>query len=132
MELKYQESTINRPDGDRVIDAPYVLADLKKFKNQLKKEDAWDKNDRNSITVYKSEGTTIVLTCLHEDADLVDNTVDGSLTIQVLDGSLECSIHDDTVKVKKNQLIAFHEEMPISIRAREESVLLLTTRSANK
>lgn len=129
MDLKYQESTINRPEGDRVIDAPYVVADLKKFKNQLKKEDAWDKGDRNSITVYKSEGTTMVLTCLREDADMVDNMVDRKLTIQVLDGTIECMIGEDTVKVKKNQLIALHESIPISIRAKEESLLLLTTRA---
>jgi hypothetical protein len=129
MDLKYQESTINRPKGDRVIDAPYVIADLKKFRNQLKKEDAWENGDRNSITVYKSEGTTILLTCLKEDADLVDNKVEGLLTIQVLDGTVECMVHEDIVKVKKNQLIVLHEEIPISIRAKEESLLLLTTQN---
>lgn len=130
MDLKYQESTINRPEGDRVIDAPYVVADLKKFRNQLKKEDAWENGDRNSITVYKSERTTIVLTLIREDADLLDNTVDGHLTIQVLDGTIECMVNEDVVKVKKNHLITLHQQIPISIRAKEDSLLLLTTQSS--
>ena len=53
MQLKNIDATINRPDGDHLIDAPYLVVDLPKFISQLKEEDSWDKNDRNGITLYK-------------------------------------------------------------------------------
>ena len=109
MDLKYQESTINRPEGDRVIDAPYVVADLKKFKNQLKKRMPGIKVTEIASPCINRKELPWFSLVLSEDADLVDNTVDRTLTIQVLDGTIECMIDEDTVKVKKNQLIALHE-----------------------
>ncbi|HMI79658.1 MAG TPA: hypothetical protein VK484_12745, partial [Ferruginibacter sp.] len=68
METKYNEATLNRPLGDRIIDAPFVFIDIKKFGYQLIEEEAWRKNDRNSITVYKTDGLTMVLSCLRNGA----------------------------------------------------------------
>ena len=75
MELKRNEATLNRPEGDRVLDAPYVFMDLDDFVKQLKDEKAWDKNDRNGITIFKTDNLTTVLTCLHKGAEIKDNTV---------------------------------------------------------
>ena len=43
METKRNEATLNRPEGDRVIDAPYVFMDLDQFILQLKNEESWTK-----------------------------------------------------------------------------------------
>jgi hypothetical protein len=50
MEIKRNEATLNRPEGDRVIDAPFVFLDIPEFIHQVKKEKAWKKYDRNGIT----------------------------------------------------------------------------------
>jgi hypothetical protein len=85
MENKRNEATLNRPEGDRVIDAPYVFINTPEFIRQLMDEEAWQKNDRNSITVFKTSNMTMVLVCLHAKAVLKDNLVDGIVTIQVID-----------------------------------------------
>ena len=58
MENKRNEATLNRPEGDRVLDAPYVFVNIPEFIRQLKSEEAWQKNDRNGITVFKTGRVT--------------------------------------------------------------------------
>jgi len=40
MENKRNEATLNRPEGDRVLDAPYVFVNIPEFIRQLKSEEA--------------------------------------------------------------------------------------------
>ena len=126
MENKRNEATINRPEGDRVLDASYVFADLDEYVRQLKDEDAWQKNDRNAITLFKSEATTIVLTCLHEDARISHNAIDGLLTVQLIDGKIRLETPDGTADMRSNQLISFHRRVDHSIQALDDATLLLT------
>lgn len=129
MQAKYNEATLNRPKGDRVIDAPFVQIDVEKYSRQLKKEPAWEKSDRNSITVFKTVGFTMIITRLHRDATM-NNSVEGLLTIQVMEGSIECMVGTKSTTVAKNQLITLHPEVVHTIRALEDSLLLLTNNIA--
>ncbi len=132
MEIKRNEATRNRPEGDRVIDAPYVFADLPAFIEQVKDENAWEKSDRNGITVFKSDSVTIVLTVLKEGAVIKDNTVNGYLTIHVLDGKIRMETLEGDTEQGTNQLIAFHPNVPHSMEAKKDSVLLITTYDVNE
>ena len=127
MEIKRNEATRNRPEGDRVIDAPYVFADLSKFLEQVKNEKAWETNDRNGITIFKTDGMTIVITILKEGAVIKDNTVNGHFTIQVLHGQLRMDTLEGDVDLGVNQLITFHPHIPHSLEAKRDTVVLLTT-----
>ena len=129
MQAKYNEATLNRPEGDRVIDAPFVRVDVEKYSRQLKKEPAWGKSDRNSITIFKTLGVTMVLTRLHKNASM-NNAVDGLLTIQVLEGGIECMVGSKTTTIEKNQLITLHPDVVHTIKAKEDSLLLLTNNTA--
>ena len=132
MEIKHNDATPNRPLGDRVLDAPYVFADLPAFTEQVKDEKAWEKSDRNAITVFKSGTTTIVLSAMKEGAVIKDNTVNGYLTVQVLEGNIRVATLGGDVDMCDQQLIVFHPGVPHSIEARKDSVLLLTTDDMNE
>jgi quercetin dioxygenase-like cupin family protein len=125
MELKRNEATINRPEGDRVLDASYVFVDLPDFIRQLKDEKTWDKNDRNGITVYKTDRLTIVLTLMHEGASIPDNKVDGLFTLQVLEGVVRVVTINGDVELKEQQMISFHSNEPHSITAQTEAAFLI-------
>jgi hypothetical protein len=125
MEAKRNEATLNRPEGDRVLDAPYVFIDIPKFIRQLKSEEAWQKNDRNGITVFKTENVAMVLTCLKAKAILKDNLVDGIFTIHVIEGIVRVKSPDGDVDMQANQITAFHQLVDHSIEAMMDSVLLL-------
>ena len=125
MELKRNEATNNRPEGDRVLDASYVFVDLPDFLRQLKDEKTWDKNDRNGITVYKTDNLTIVLTVMHAGASIPDNRVDGLFTLQVIEGTVRVNTVDGDVELKDHQMISFHSNEPHSITAETEAAFLI-------
>jgi quercetin dioxygenase-like cupin family protein len=131
MEMKRNEATLNRPEGDRVIDAPYVFMDLARFIKQIKNEETWDKNDRNGITIFKTDNLTTVLTCLHKDALIKDNIVDGIFQVQVLGGRIRVTTADGDTDLEEGEMMVFHPGVQHSIEALKKSNLLLQTINEN-
>jgi quercetin dioxygenase-like cupin family protein len=126
MNVKYNEATVNRPDGDRVIDAPYVISDLAHYSNILKEETAWEKNDRNGITLFKSDHLTVVFTALHPDAEIKDSEAKGALTIQVIEGKIKVEIGNEQFDISAGQVINLHHDTEHSIKAIDESMILIS------
>ena len=126
METKYNESTEQRPEGGRIMDAPLVSIDVPGFIREIKNEDAWKKNDRNAITIYKTDGMRMVLIALHEDAVMAKHTANGVISVQVWEGEIIFSAANQSVVLKKGQMVALHKGEPHSVAATKESVFLLT------
>ena len=127
MEIKRNEATFNRPDGDRVLDGTYVFVDIPSYINQIKDEKAWEKNDRNGITVFKSSNITQVITVLHQGSAIKDNELDEYLSVQVLSGNIRVSTPEGDIDAIKHQMITFHPHVKHSLEALSESIILLTT-----
>jgi len=127
MEIKRNDATLLRPEGDRVLDAPYVFMNFDEFRKQVKEEEAWEKGDRNGITIFKTDNLTTVLTCLHKDASIKENTVNGLFQVQVLDGKIRISTDDGDSEMKEGEMIVFHPNVRHSIEALKKSTLLLQT-----
>lgn len=127
MDIKRNDATLNRPEGNRVIDAPYVFMDIPVFTDQLKREKSWDKNDRNGITVFKSEKMTMVVTMLKAGAEVKRNSDYGYLTVQVLKGELLVTTPDDQLTLRESQAIAFHPNVVHSFTAITDTTLLQTS-----
>ena len=126
MEIKSNESTELRPEGDRLIDAPLVNMDIPQFIKQIKSEATWENSDRNAITIYKTNGMRIVLIALHEDAVMQKHTAEGILSIQLLEGEIAFITDEQSVVIIKGQMVALHKGLPHTVRAIKESVFLLT------
>ena len=129
MTEKHNNATRNRPDGERVIDAESVLIDLPAFIKQIRNEEAWRKNDRNSITVFKTDDMRIVLGGLHEGAEMGPHKAEGIMSIQVLEGLLEINTDELTGVLNHGQMIAIHKGCNYRVVALEESIYLLTMSS---
>jgi len=124
--MKNTDATHNRPEGERIIDAPYVIADIEERIEQLKDEKAWDKNDRNGITLFKTAGLTVVLTCLHDEAVLSDISVDGFMVLQVIEGKINVTTDGDAFELCEKKMVVLHPNIVHSIYALKKSVFLLT------
>ena len=127
MDIKRNDATLNRTDGNRIIDAPYVFMDIPVFIDQLKREKSWDKNDRNGITVFKSEKMTMVVTMLKTGAEVKRNSDYGYLTLQVLKGEISVNTSDEAFHLKESQAIAFHPNVIYSFKATMDTTLLQTS-----
>lgn len=126
MEAKHNESTELRPEGGRLMDAPVVPMNVPEFIRQIKDEPAWKKSDRNAITIYKTNGMRIVLIALHEDAVMEKHTTNGVVSVQVLDGEVAFNTNENSIVLRKGEMIALHRNVPHSVAATKESVFLLT------
>ena len=126
MNEKHNNATYNRPAGDRVIDAPSLTMNLPAFTRQIKDEDAWHKNDRNSLTVFKTSEMTIVLGGLRKDAEMSPRKAEGLMTLQVIEGTLEITTDLLDTTLYSGHLIVIHKGCNYRIVATEESIYLLT------
>lgn len=131
MEFKRNEATLNRPEGDRVLDAPLVFIDIPSYIDQVKQEKAWEKNDRNGITVYKSDRLTIVITALQASAEIKENLVDGFFTIQLMRGEARISTNDGDIDMQEGQILTFHPGVPHAVKAVTDAVFMLTNYSTD-
>ena len=126
MEEKYNESTINRPEGDRPVNAPFVLIDIPTFIDQIKSEKAWDENDRNAITVFKGGKLRIVIVALHKNAEMSTEHPENIISIQIIKGKIKVHTSQETTVVEKEQLFVLHEHIAYKIEAVKKAVFLLT------
>lgn len=124
--VKYNDPTELRPKGERILNAPLVHMDLKEFTKTIKSEKAWKEKDRNAMTVYKTDGMRIVLIALHKGAVLERHTANGIINVQVMDGEIDFSTDDQTVRLIEGQVVALHKMIPHVVTAVKESVFLLT------
>jgi quercetin dioxygenase-like cupin family protein len=127
MEVKQNDATLNRPAGERILDAPWIFTDIEVVIEQLKSENAWQKNDRNGITVFKTDNLTVLVTILKAGAEIKENSVDGLFAIQLISGRAVVETGGSPFELHAGQLLHLHEGVEHSITAKEETVLLLST-----
>ena len=126
MENKSNDATPQRPEGNRILNAPLVEMNLYEFIEQIKDETTWTDSDRNSVTIFKSETMRIVLIGLHENAELKPHKADGVISVQVLEGKINFVTEQQTSLIEKGQMIALHENITHSVLALTETFFLLT------
>jgi len=126
MEIVHNSATVSRPGGDRIIDAPTLFVDLPAFTQQIKNEEAWEKSDRNSITVFKTDDMRIVLSAIHKNGELLPHRAEGTMALQVLEGSLKVNTDEQKTTLSPGQIMAIHKGSNYHVIAAEESLYLLT------
>jgi quercetin dioxygenase-like cupin family protein len=129
MEFKHNDATINRPEGSRFIDAPAVFTNLAETIGQLRNEKAWDTNDLNGITVFKSDSIAIVATLMKQGTTIRKNLLDTPFTLLVLSGELKIATEENNYTLKPACMLNLHAQIVHDITAKKETVLLQMTHS---
>ena len=128
MEDKSNDPTPQRPEPEagRPLDAPLLVFDLPALLAQVRQEPAYRTSDRNSLTVFKTDGMRIVLLALHAGAELKTHTAPGIISVQVLEGRLMFRTAEQSTELAQGQLLTLHAGIPHSVTAVTEAVFLLT------
>ena len=126
MEEKYNESTHNRPEGERAVDAPVIEIDIPGYIKRIKREKAWDKNDRNAITVFKSDKLRVVIVGMRKKAEMTTERPENTFSVQVLDGRIKLHTAEKTVELREREMFVIHANIPYKIVAVKKSLFLLT------
>jgi len=123
---KYISATQNRPQGDRIIDADTHLINIADFKSQVKNESTWLRNDRNAVTLFKSEHVAVILMTLHSNAKIKSQISEGIMSLQLLDGKILFETEQTSLNVQKEQIVMLHKAIMYSIDVKQEATILLT------
>lgn len=126
MEDKFNAATPKRPEGTRPLNAPLLTLDLPAACAQLKQEPTWTSNDRNALTLFKSDTLRLVLTALHAGATMKTHTAPGVISVQVLEGRLAFDTAQQSTALAAGQLLVLQAGIPHSVMALEEAVFLLS------
>jgi len=132
MGKKSNDATPQRPDGDRILNAPLVEMNLSEIIKQIKTETTWADSDRNSVTLFKSETMRIVLIGLHEKAELKPHKANGVISVQILEGKIEVTAEQQSTQIAMGQMIALKENIVHSVKALTECFFLLTLAMKDK
>ena len=119
MEQKFNAATTQRPHGERMMDAAMVSIDLRSFTKQIREEKAWKESDRNAITVFKTDGMRIVLIALHKDAEMIKHTIDGMISIQVIEGEIFVTTEKQSAELGRGEILALHQNIPHNVLAKK-------------
>lgn len=128
MEEKYNNATPQRPAGTRPLDAAMIPINMQKSIFQIKLEEAYTKNGKNAITLFKSGNTTITLIALKEGQDFHPGNEknEGMMSLQVINGHLFFETLDQNVDLKEGELLTLHQQLSFKANAIKESICLLT------
>ena len=124
--IQQNDSTINRPEGERVLNAPLVHIDMGKFYRQIRNEPAWEKSERNAITLLHNDRLRIVLIALKAEGEIPTHSVDGPCSIQVWEGRIWVETEEQSISVAAGEAIAIEAQVPHIVYAEEESMHILT------
>lgn len=132
MENNIIDATNLRPEASRIIEASMVNIDIPSFVKQIKNEKTWNESDRNVITVFKTNGLSIVLIALHQHAEMIKHKANGLISIQIIEGTIKFFTDSESIILTAGQMLALHSGIQHSLLAIEETVFLLTVTTTTK
>ncbi len=110
----------------RLLAGPFLGFDIDEELEHLRNEPEYAEHDRNAITLAKEGDLRIVLVSLRRDALIGDEEADGTISIQVVEGTVSVDSRDETVDLTAGQLAVVAAGDPWLVGAREESAVLVT------
>ena len=128
MEEKFNFATPQRPEGTRPLDADLLPIDINQYIKQIKEEEAYYKNGKNAITVFKSNKVTITLIALKENESVHsgNETNEYFMSLQLIDGELFFQAAENNIELDEGKLVTLHHPQSFKIIANKESICLLT------
>lgn len=125
MEFHRNKATDRRPEGDRVLDAPFVLIDTKSVETNLMHEKEIRNNGKSGYTVFKSDRLAIVMVQLDNGNSIVPGKTSGTMVLQILQGQLDVKLNDQSLFLEPPQLLVIKPDMECEIAAMKDTKFLI-------
>ena len=106
--------------------APLLTFDIASELEQLRREDTWQREDHNAITLVKEPDFRVVLVAVKRGGRLEEHHTHGRISIQVISGLLRLHLPDQTIDLPEGRLLALDRQIKHDVEALEESSFLLT------
>jgi len=108
------------------LSASVLTFDLAAEMEQLKREDTWQHEDHNAITLVKEPDFRVVLVAAKTGGRLEEHHAAARIAIQTISGRLRMHLPHETVELPAGHLLALDRQIAHDVEALEESTFLLT------
>ncbi len=82
--------------------------------------------DRRGVTLVRQSGLSVVLLHMRSGTSLDEHAAPGPAIVSILDGHVEVILNDESFDAPKGRMVAFDAAVRHSVRALEDSTLMLT------
>jgi quercetin dioxygenase-like cupin family protein len=116
--------TTQRPPHE--LDTAVTILDLAQEGALLRREPAWQQNDRNAKTFVKAADLRVVLTVLKQGATVKEHRAPGTAVVQAVSGRIRLRIAHQAVELSTGQAVILERDVPHDVEALEESAFTIT------
>ena len=114
------------PGSERPLHGPLQRFDLGTVVGRLKEEGAWQRGQRNSITLRKGGGMNVVLLVMRAGDGLEEHAAPGPLSLDVREGRVRFVAGEEVVEAEYGALLTCDAGVRHSVVALSDAVCLLT------
>ncbi len=119
-------SSRSRPESGRSLHGPLQSFDLVAEVARLREEEAFRKGRRNSATLRKGGGMSVVLLVMRAGDRLREHAAQGPISLAVREGRVRFSTPDGEVEAGPETLLACDAGERHAVEAIEDAVCVLT------
>ncbi len=121
----------NRPDRTgRLLHGTMETFKWSEIISWLREEPQYQQKGHNALTLVKNEAMSIVVLCLHKEAQMREHHAPNQLTLTMLEGQINFLLYLNaetiTTELTQGQILVLEEPSPHALIAVEESAFLLT------
>ena len=115
------------PGSERPLHGPLQRFDLGAEVGRLMEEGAWQRGQRNSITLRKGEGMTVVLLVMKAGDRLEEHAATGPLSLSVREGRIRfMAAEEEVAEAGPDTLLTCDAGVRHTVEALSDAVCLLT------
>ena len=114
------------PGSERPLHGPLQRFDLGTVVGRLKEEGAWQGGNRNSITLRKGEGMSVVLLVMKAGDRLEEHAAPGPFSLSVREGRIRFEAAAEMVEAGPEALLTCDAGVRHTVVALSDAVYLLT------
>ncbi len=122
-------SSGQRPGSDRSLSGPLQGFDLDEEVARLRDEREWREGRRNSITLRKGEGMSVVLLVMKAGDKLEEHSAPGPISLMIREGRIRFAAEDETVEAGPERVLTCDAGVRHSVEALSDAVCLLNVTS---
>ena len=116
------------PGSERPLHGPLQRFDLGAEAGRLMEEGAWQRGQRNSITLRKGEGMSVVLLVMKAGDRLEEHAAPGPISLSVREGRIRfvAAEEEDVAEAGSDTLLTCDAGVRHTVEALSDAVCLLT------
>ena len=111
---------------DRPLSGEVLTARLPLLLDELRAEEIWDEEGRNSRTVFKAQGLRVVLVLLGAGRRVRSHKAESPLTLQVIEGQVRLRAGKEDLILGPGAIAELGAKVPHDLKATKEAAFLLS------